>query len=100
MRVLIFILGLVFVQDGLAGVGQVLGCMWDGFSLVAPYSLAIIEHGLEEYITSPYFIVGIIMSIASAYGIWFGVKGGKVLYALVSGACEIASVVSLIVSVA
>ena len=100
MRVLIFILVLVFAQDGFAGLGQVLSYIWDGFSFATPYALTIMENALEEYIASPYFIVGIIMSIASAYGIWFGVKGGKVLYVLVSGACEIASVVSLIVSVA
>jgi hypothetical protein len=54
---------------------------------------------LEEYLTSPYFIVGIIMAIGSAFGIWFGAKGGKVLFLIVSIVCEVASLVSIFANV-
>ena len=39
---------------------------------------------IENYLTSPYFIVGIIMAIGSTLGIWLGVKDGKKLYIIVS----------------
>lgn len=39
---------------------------------------------IENYLTSPYFIAGVIMTICSCVGIYFGVKGGKKLYIIVS----------------
>lgn len=39
---------------------------------------------VENVITDPYIIVRLIMIVASAFGIWFGIKGGKILYAIVS----------------
>lgn len=54
---------------------------------------------LEEYLTSPYFIVGVIMSIASGFGIRFGYKGGKALYLIVSIICAIISLVSILSNV-
>ena len=54
---------------------------------------------LEEYLTSPYFIVGVIMSIASGFGIWFSAKGGKVLFLIVSIICEFASLLSIFTNI-
>ncbi len=42
------------------------------------------EKIIENYFTSPYFIVGIIMAVCSSFGIYFGVKGGKILFAIVA----------------
>ena len=50
---------------------------------------------IENYFTSPYFITGVIMAIASGFGIWFGAKGGKTLFLVVSIICEIASLTSM-----
>lgn len=80
------------------GVGA-LFAMWDAvFQILAAFFPFICEAGkmaLEEYLTSPYFIVGVIMSIASGFGIWFGAKGGKVLFLIVSIICELASLLSI-----
>lgn len=81
------------------GVGTLIK-MWDSvFQILIAFFPFICKAGkmvLEEYLTSPYFIVGIIMSIASGFGIWFGYKGGKVLYLIVSIICEIISLVSIL----
>ena len=50
---------------------------------------------VEEYIKSPYFITGAIMVVASAFGIYFSAKGGKVLWIIVSIVCELASLASI-----
>ena len=80
------------------GVGALV-TMWDAvFQILVAFFPFICEAGkmaLEEYLTSPYFIVGIIMSIASGFGIWFGAKGGKVLFLIVSIICELASLLSI-----
>ena len=80
------------------GVGA-LAAMWDAvFRIIVAFFPFIREAGkmaLEEYLTSPYFIVGVIMSIASGFGIWFGAKGGKVLFLIVSIICELASLLSI-----
>lgn len=77
--------------------------MWDAVFqiLVAffPFICEASKMALKEYITSPYFIVGIIMSIASGFGIWFGAKGGKVLFLIVSIICELVSLVSILSNV-
>ena len=69
------------------GIGALV-VVWDAvFQILATFFPFIYEAGkmaLEEYLTSPYFIVGIIMSVASGFGIWFGTKGGKALFLIVS----------------
>ena len=77
--------------------------LWDAVFqiLVAffPFICEASKMALEEYITSPYFIVGIIMSIASGFGIWFSTKGGKVLFLIISIICELVSLVSILSNV-
>lgn len=84
------------------GIGA-LAAMWDAvFQILVAFFPFICEAGkmaLEEYMTSPYFIVGVIMAIGSACGIWFGVKGGKALFLIVSIICEVASLVSIFANV-
>lgn len=80
-----------------------LAAMWESvFQILVAFFPFICEAGkmaLKEYLTSPYFIVGIIMAIGSACGIWFGVKGGKALFLIVSIICEVASLVSIFANV-
>ena len=77
-----------------------LAAMWESvFQILVAFFPFICEAGkmaLEEYLTSPYFIVGVIMSIASAIGIWFGVQGGRILFLIISIICEVASLVSIL----
>lgn len=74
--------------------------MWESvFQILVAFFPFICEAGkmaLEEYLTSPYFIVGVIMAIGSACGIWFGAKGGRVLFLTVSIICEVVSLVSIL----
>ena len=84
------------------GIGA-LAAMWDAvFQILVVFFPFICEAGkmaLEEYLTSPYFIVGIIMSIASGFGIWFGAKGGRALFLIVSIICELVSLTSILSNV-
>ena len=80
-----------------------LATMWESvFQIIVAFFPFICKAGkmaLEEYLTSPYFIVGVIMVVGSAFGIWFGAKGGKVLFLIVSIICELASLVSIFANV-
>lgn len=60
-----------------------------------PLFFEVAKKSLEDYLTSAYFITGVIMAIASAFGIWFGVKGGKVLYLVVFTVIELISLASI-----
>ena len=84
------------------GIGA-LTAVWDAvFQVLVAFFPFIYEAGkmaLEEYLTSPYFIVGVIMSIASGFGIWFGAKGGRVLFLIVSIICELVSLASILANV-
>lgn len=95
LRKIIGISVFVFIFGGMGALATV----WDAvFQIIVAFFPFICEAGkmaLEEYLTSPYFIVGIIMSIASGFGIWFGAKGGKVLFLIVSIICELLSIISI-----
>ena len=60
-----------------------------------PLFLKIASKSLEEYFTSAYFVSGIIMAILSAFGLWLGVKFGKILFLVVSIVLEIISLASI-----
>ena len=76
---------------------------WQGlfecFKFMFPLFFDIVKMELEDYLTSPYFITGVVMTIASAFGIWFGSKNGKILFLIVSIICEIAGAVSILMNV-
>ena len=99
LRKIIGISVFVFIFGGIGA----LAAMWDAvFQILVAFFSFIYEAGkmaLEEYLTSPYFIVGIIMSIASGFGIWFGAKGGRALFLIVSIICELVSLVSILSNV-
>ena len=95
LRKIIGISVFVFIFGGMGALATV----WDAvFQIIVAFFPFICEAGkmaLEEYLTSPYFIVGIIMSIASGFGIWFGAKGGRALFLIVSIIGELISLVSI-----
>mgnify|MGYP003308635580 FL=1 len=95
LKKIIVISAIVLIFGGFGA----LATMWESvFQIIVAFFPFICEAGkmaLEEYLTSPYFIVGVIMSIGSAFGIWFGAKGGRALLLIVSIICETASLVSI-----
>ena len=78
---------------------EALGVIGEVFIAFFPIFFDVAKSSIEDYLTSPYFITGVVMSVASAFGIWFGAKGGKILFLTVSIICEIASVVSILANV-
>ena len=84
------------------GIGA-LAAMWDAvFQILVAFFPFVCEAGkmaLEKYLTSPYFIVGVIMSIASGFGIWFGANGGRALFLIISIICELVSLASILSNV-
>ena len=90
---------LILVTGGFGVLGEAIGILTSGLKGFFPIFFDIAQSEIEDYLTSPYFIVGIIMAIASAFGIWFGAKGGKVLFVIVSAICEVVSLVSILTNV-
>ncbi len=89
---------LVLVLCGWSGLATLWSSIGQAVTAFFPLMWEGIKYAVEEYITSPYFITGAIMMVASCLGIWFGSKGGKVLYLVVSIIGAIASLVSMGVS--
>lgn len=90
---------LISVLVLVAGGWSALGNLWFGIGqvLVAffPFIAEGVKQSIEDYLTSSYFITGVIMTIASGFGIWFGRRGGKVLFSIVSLITMILSLVSI-----
>lgn len=96
---LIIILAIVLITGGIAAFGEALSIIWEGFKGFFPVFFEVMKQPLQDYLTSPYFIVGVIMAIASAFGIWVGARGGRMLFLVVSIICEVASLVSIFANV-
>ena len=87
------------IFGGVSAVDNIWRTIFDVFATFFPFIGKAGKTVLEDYLTAPYFIVGVIMVICSAFGIWFGAKGGKVLFLIVSIICEVASLVSIFANV-
>lgn len=61
-----------------------------------PFFAEVAKQSIEDYLTSPYFITGVIMFLlSSGFGIWVGKTGGKVIYLIVSIIAAAISLVSI-----
>ena len=96
---LIVVLTALFAIGGWAALGQGVEIIITVFKGFFPVFFDVAKSSAQDYFTSPYFIVGVIMSIASAFGIWFGAKGGKLLFLVISIICEFISLASILMNV-
>ena len=78
---------------------EALGVIGEVFIAFFPIFFDVAKNSIEDYLTSPYFITGVVMSVASAFGIWFGAKGGKLLFLVISIICEFISLASILMNV-
>lgn len=78
---------------------EALGVIGEVFIAFFPIFFDVAKSSIEDYLTSPYFITGVVMSIASAFGIWFGAKGGRLLFLVISIICEVISLTSILMNV-
>ncbi len=96
---LIVVLTALFAIGGWAALGQGVEIIITVFKGFFPVFFDVAKSSAQDYFTSPYFIVGVIMSLASACGIWIGAKGGRVLFVIVSIMCEVISLASIVSNV-
>ena len=68
------VFAVLFALGGWVAVGQALHIFGEVFKTFLPLFLYVFKSSVEDYLTSPYFIVGVIMAIASGFGIWIGAK--------------------------
>lgn len=89
----------ILIFGGWGMFAEALGVIGEAFIAFFPIFFDVAKSSIEDYLTSPYFITGVIMSIASAFGIWFGAKGGKLLFLVISIICEFISLASILMNV-
>ena len=92
---IIVILVILFCVGGFSLVGEALNIWKEVFVGFFPFFYEVGKMAIEDYLTSPYFIVGVILALMSAVGIWVGAKGGNVLYLIVSIIVEVISLASI-----
>ena len=92
---IIVILIILFCVGGFSLVGEALNIWKEVFVGFFPFFYEVGKIAIEDYLSSPYFIVGVILALMSAVGIWVGAKGGKVLYLIVSIIVEVISLASI-----
>ena len=92
-------LGFILLFGGWGMFAEALGVIGEVFIAFFPIFFDVAKSSIEDYLTSPYFITGVVMSVASAFGIWFGAKGGKLLFLVISIICEVISLASILMNV-
>ncbi len=84
LKKIIWISVVVLVFGGVGALANLWEAVGQIFVAFFPFFAEAAKQELEDYLTSPYFITGVIMALASCFGIWFGRKGGKALYIVIS----------------
>ena len=87
---------LLFIAGGFVAVFQGLETIVNVFIHIFPIFAPAFRQAIEDYLSSAYFIVGVILIILSSFGIYLSVKEKKILYAVISGIVDLISIVSLI----
>ena len=90
----------LFIAGGINAVIQGLEVIGQVFINIFPIFAPAFEQAIGDYLTSAYFIVGVIIFVATAFGIYFTVKEKKILYAIFSVIVNIISLVSIISNLA
>ncbi|UUD37256.1 Uncharacterised protein [Mycoplasmopsis californica] len=91
----ISILVILFIAGGFTAVFQGLDVIWQTIKGIFPIFVPAIKQGIKDYLSSAYFIVGVIIAIALAFGIILSVKSRKLLYVIISIIIEVISLLSI-----
>ena len=86
----------LFIAGGFVAVFQGLEVIWQVFIHILPIFAPTFKQTIENYLSSAYFIVGVILIIFSSLGIYLSVKEKKILYTVISAIVDLISIVSLI----
>lgn len=66
------------------------------FVVSLPIFTDIVKQEIENYLTSPYFITGIILNVFALFGIWLGKEKSKIVYGIISIALAITNALPII----
>lgn len=53
------------------------------FIVSLPIFTDIVKQEIENYLTSPYFITGIILKVFAVFGIWLGKEKSKIVFGII-----------------
>ena len=100
MKKVIIILIILFIAGGFAAVALGAQAIWETIKAMCvhifPVFSPVFTQALEDYVTSAYFIVGIIIFALSSVGIYLSVRFKKGLFLVVSIVVDIISLISII----
>lgn len=96
VKQIISISAIVFIFCGWSGLAALWTAVKEIFITFFPFFAEVAKQSIEDYLTSPYFITGVILFIlSSGFGIWVGKTGGKLIYLIVSILIAVLSLVSI-----
>ena len=90
------ILIILFAAGGVTAVFQGLDIIGQAFVHIFPIFVPVFKQALENYVTSAYFIVGVVLIVLSSLGIYLSIRAKKTLYLIVSIIIDVFSLVSLV----
>lgn len=94
---LLIILLILFITGGFVAIFQGLEVIGQAFIHIFPLFKPAFEQAIEDYLTSAYFIVGVIIIIlSSVFGIALTIKEKKILYVIIAEILDIISIVSIV----
>ena len=91
---------LLLIVGGPSAFFQALGLLAEVFFRIFPIFAPAIEQAIEDYLASPYFIVGVIIFACSLAGIVLSIRQRKILYIVISGLVNLITLVSIVSNLA
>ena len=85
---------ILFIAGGFAALWQGIEVIVQVFIQFFPLFVPVLKQSFEDYFTSAFFIVGVIIFVLSLLGVVLSVKEKKVLFAIVSGIVNVMSLIS------
>lgn len=74
----------IFYFGGTSALHATIEATKELLSIGFPIFVDVAKQQIEDYLTSPYFLTGIILNVFAAFGIWLGHSKSKILYSIIS----------------
>lgn len=89
------LMAILFVAGGFSAVNQGLDVVGQTFIHIFPLFKPLFIQSIKDYLTSAYFIVGIIIFVSSSFGVFYTIKQKKFMYLIISAALNVISLLSI-----
>lgn len=84
IKILILPFAVILCFGGIPALHATIEGLKELFIVSLPIFADIVKQEIENYLTSPYFITGIILNVFATFGIWLGKEKSKIVFGIIT----------------